>query len=220
MQPIKLKILNTEYVSQHAKRFVVEKPQGFTYIPGQAALLSINLPGWENQKRTFTFTSLSDWPYLEFIIKIYNQREGVTHKLGSINAGNEFILHNITGTIRYKGPGIFLAGGTGITPFIAIFRALFYSNNLRQVGLIYSTDYADDVILHEELARMLGPAYMNVLTREGVVGFIEKRIDKKFLIENIRDFDSRFYVCGPEKFVTDINQSLVALGAKPESIIV
>lgn len=220
MESIALKILDTEYVTHNTKRFILEKPEGFTYVPGQAAMLAINLPDWKDQKRAFSFTSLNDWPYLEFIIKIYNNPTGVTYKLGSINAGSELILYDVIGTIQYKGPGIFIAGGTGITPFIAIFRALYYSNNLRNAGLIYSTDYADDVILHDELAKMLGPAYMNVLTREGVVGFLEKRIDKKFLIENIRDFERRFYVCGPESFVEDINKALIELGANPDSIVV
>jgi len=129
-------------------------------------------------------------------------------------------MKDVFGTITYRGPGIFLAGGAGITPFIAIFRALFFSGNMRNVGLIYSNHYHEDVILHQELSQMLGNAYANVFTKEGVVGFAEKRIDRKFLIETIRDFDSRFYVCGPTDFVTDITGYLTELGAKTSSIIV
>ena len=45
---------------------------------------------------------------------------------------------------------------------------------------------------------------LHVLTREGVVGFKGKRIDRNFLIENIADFSQHFYVCGPSDFVEDI----------------
>lgn len=215
-----LKILNTEFLTHNVKRFVVEKPKDWIYTPGQATHLALNLPGWEDQWRPFTFTSLNDWEYLEFIIKIYDAHDGVTKQLGKLNAGATILMKDVFGTIAYRGPGIFLAGGAGITPFIAIFRALFFSGNMRNVGLIYSNHYHEDVILHQELSQMLGNAYANVFTKEGVVGFAEKRIDRKFLVETIRDFDSRFYVCGPTDFVTDITGYLTDLGANTASIIV
>ena len=119
-----VKILECSYIGHDVKRFKVEKPPGFMFIPGQATDVSINLPEWKDQLRPFTFTSLNKWPYLEFIIKIYDDHAGVTHQLGKTNAGTELILHEVFGTIVYKEPGIFIAGGAGITPFIAIFRAL------------------------------------------------------------------------------------------------
>jgi len=215
-----LKILDTEYITHNVKRFVVEKPAGFTYIPGYSTNLAINLPGWEDQWRHFTFTSLNAWDYLEFIIKIYDDHNGVTRQLGKLNAGATLLMKGVFGTINYKGPGIFLAGGTGITPFIAIFRALYYSGNMRNVGLLYSNHYHEDVILHEELTKMLGSAYTNFFSKEGVIGFGEKRINRKMLVEAIGDFDQRFYVCGPESFVTDISRYLLELGARMEAIVI
>lgn len=215
-----LKILDTHYINHDVKKFIVEKPQGFQYIPGQAAELSINTPEWQEQRRPFTFTSLNKWDYLEFIIKIYDDHNGVTHQLGKTNAGAELLLHDVFGSIQYKGPGIFIAGGTGITPFIAIFRALFHTGGLKQNGLIYSNKSAEDIILQEELTRMLGPNYLNVFTKQGVIGFMEKKIDRKYLVETIRDFDRNFYVCGPDQFVQNINAHLISLGAAPESVII
>jgi len=215
-----LKVLDTHYINHDVKKFIVEKPKGFQYIPGQAAELSINTPEWREQRRPFTFTSLNEWDYLEFIIKIYDDHNGVTHQLGKTNAGAELLLHDVFGSIQYKGPGIFIAGGTGITPFIAIFRALFHTGKLKQNGLIYSNKSAEDIILQEELTRMLGPNYLNVFTKQGVIGFMEKKIDRKYLVETIRDFDRNFYVCGPDQFVQDINKHLISLGAAPDSVII
>jgi ferredoxin-NADP reductase len=215
-----LKILNTHFITHNVKRFVLEKPEGFKYTPGQSAQISINLPDWKDKVRPFTFTSLQSWDYLEFIIKIYDDHEGVTFQMGKLNSGDELLLHDVYGTIHYKGPGIFIAGGTGITPFIAIFRALFESGNLRNLALLYSNKTKDDIILHDELTKMLGPAYRNVFTKEGVIGFRERRIDRKFLIETIGDFDSRFYVCGPKIFTEEICDALVSLGANPEFLII
>lgn len=215
-----LKIRNTHYITHNVKRFVLQKPSGFEYNPGQSAHISINLPEWKDQKRPFTFTSLQHWDYIEFIVKIYEDHNGMTQQMGKLNEDDELILHDIFGTIHYKGPGIFIAGGTGITPFIAIFRALYESGNLRNLALLYSNKTKDDIILHDELTKMLGPAYRNVFTQEGVIGFRERRIDRKFLIENIGDFSFRFYVCGPKIFTEEICDALINLGADPEYLIV
>jgi Flavodoxin reductases (ferredoxin-NADPH reductases) family 1 len=215
-----LKILDTSYVTHNVKRFVLEKPADFSYIPGHSTHLAVNMPGWEDQWRSFTFTSLNSWDYLEFIIKIYDDHNGVTQQLGKLNAGTSIRMKDVFGTIDYKGPGIFIAGGTGITPFIAIFRALYYSGNMRNVGLFYSNHYHNDVILHQELTQMLGKSYANFFSKEGVIGFGEKRIDRDFLVKAIGDFDRRFYVCGPETFVDDVSRYLMELGARMDAIII
>lgn len=216
----KLKILDSNYLTPNIKRFIVEKPEGLVYRPGQSAHISLNLPGWEDQIRKFSFTSLNAWTYLEFIVKIHDSHNGVTQQLGKMNTGSEILLHDVFGTIEYKGPGIFIAGGTGITPFLAIFRALYFSGNLRKIGLVYSNRTEQDIILHDELVKMLGPAYMNVFTREGVIGFKERRIDRNFLVENISYFGGLFYVCGPLDFTTDITKNLISLGAKTDSVVI
>ncbi|MBW7867885.1 MAG: flavodoxin reductase [Brumimicrobium sp.] len=215
-----LKILSTSYITHDVKRIVLEKPQGFMYRPGQAALLSAKTPGWEDKKKPFTFTSLMDMPFVEFTIKIYKEHNGVTNELDKLKIGDEIILHGIKETFEYKGPGIFIAGGSGITPFIAIFRALYYSNNMRGVALLYSNHTVQDIIYHDELTMMLGAAYKNVFTRQGVIGFKERRLDRDFLLETLSSFDQRFYVCGPKGFVEDISSALLSLGARDESLII
>lgn len=217
----KLKILEVSYDTHNVKRFILEKPVDFPkYTPGQGVMVSIDKPGFEEERRPFTFTSLSDWNYIEFVIKIYDNRPGVTHNIGKMKAGDHLVLHDIFEGIAYKGPGIFIAGGTGVTPFVPIFRALQESGNLRNIALLYSNKTRDDIILGKELYQMLGAGFMSVLTREGVIGFRERKIDKKFLIESIGTFDHRFYVCGPKSFVQDITEALVSLGAEPKSVIV
>lgn len=213
-----LKILHTNYVTHDVKRFVLEKPKGFGYNTGQAAHLSINKPKWKNKKRPFTFTSLNEWENLEFIIKIYDDHDGVTHQLGKLTEGDEIILHDVFDTFKYRGKGLFIAGGTGITPFLAIFRALYASKNMQGHALIYSNKTQQDVILAEELHEMLGNAFFNVFTKQGVIGFKERRIDRDFLLENIGDFGIQFYVCGSKEFASTLSEALVSLGAKHESI--
>lgn len=214
-----LKVLETNYVTHDVKRFVLEKPEGYTFVPGQSVNVSINLPEWKNELRPFTFTSLPEDDYLEFMIKIYVNRNGVTHKLDSINQGDELILHNIFGTIQYKDTGVFIAAGSGITPFLSIFRDLNKSQRLAGNVLIYSNKTTDDIIMAESLQTMLGDNFIPIFTRENIVGFIERRIDRDFLIDHIGNFKQNFYICGPESFVNDLTKILRDLGASTDHII-
>ncbi|MEO8414268.1 MAG: flavodoxin reductase, partial [Ginsengibacter sp.] len=76
------------------------------------------------EKRPFTFTSLNENPYLEFTIKRYEDHHGITDKMHQLMPGDELIISDVWGAIEYKGPGYFIAGGAGITPFISILRQL------------------------------------------------------------------------------------------------
>lgn len=214
-----LKVLETSYVTHDVKRFVLEKPPGYSFIPGQSVNVSINLPGWEKELRPFTFTNLPDDNYLEFMIKIYRDHSGFTKKIESINKDDELILHDIFGVIHYKEDGVFIAAGSGITPFLSIFRYLKKQKRLSKNILIYSNKTREDVIMGESLQAMLKNNFIPVFTRENVVGFIEKRIDRNFLIDHIKDFTQPFYICGPQKFVEDLRNILLDLGATTDQII-
>ena len=189
-----VKILKAEYITHDVKRFTVEKPAGYTFIPGQATEVSINTPEWKDEKRPFTFTSLNEWDYLEFIIKIYRDHKGVTNALGQINAGNELIIREPWGTIQYSKPGTFIAGGAGITPFIAILRDLRKNGQIPGNSLVFSVKTSDDVILEKEFREMLGSDFHTIFTRENVMGYRERQIDKHYLIETIKDFSQHLRV--------------------------
>lgn len=220
MTEFAVKILKTENVTHNVKRVEIEKPAGYTFVPGQATEVSINKPGWKSEKRPFTFTSLNEWPHLEFVIKGYHDHAGVTDALHKLSAGDELLIHDVWGAISYKGKGVFIAGGAGITPFIAIFRQLYKDRLIEGNKLIFSNKTSADIILKEEFEKMLGKNFMNVLTEENMPGMHNKRIDKAYLQETIRDFKQHFYVCGPEKFTEAVTNMLVELGADVEAVVI
>lgn len=215
-----VKILESYFITHDVKYFKVQRPKGYRFIPGQATEVSINKPSWENKLRPFTFTNLPTKRHLEFMIKVYRDHPGVTNELGKTNSGGELIIHEVFGAIQYKGPGIFIAAGSGITPFIPIFRSLFAQKKLKGHRLIYSNKTVEDIILGQELLQMLKTDFINVITRQNQIGFVGKRIDRRFLIETIVDFNQHFYVCGPENFVKSITKDLLELGVTPNSLIV
>jgi hypothetical protein len=214
-----VKIISTEIVTHDVMRFTVEKPEGYTYTPGQATEVSINTLALKNEKQPFTFTSLNNHKYLEFIVKIYNSHNGVTKELGKLKSGDELIIRDVWGAIKYKGDGVFIAGGAGVTPFIAIFRQLYSENNIAKNKLIFTNKTESDIILKEEFNEMLGKSFINILTDKNKDGYENSRINMAFLKENITDFTQNFYICGPPEFVVDISEALKSLGAKTDAVV-
>ena len=219
MEPTVCKILKIEPITHNVKRFTIEKPADLTFVPGQAADVSINLPEWKEQLRPFTFTGLNDWKDLEFTIKIYNDHKGVTEQLGKLKAGDALVIHGVFGAIHYYGEGTFIAGGAGVTPFIAIFRQLKKENKLGKNTLVFSNKTEKDIILKDEFTQLLNSRFINTLDGEKSPKYDFGTIDKKYLSAKINDFGQYFYICGPDPMLEAIQKILVDLGARKERVI-
>src|SRR3954471_12065373 len=157
-----VRILDIHEVTHDVKCIRLEKPDVYVFTPGQATEVSVNKPGWEEEKRPFTFTCLNEEHYLEFTIKGYFDHDGVTKQIHGLNVGDELIIRDVWGTISYNGPGYFIAGGAGITPFIAILRQLHKDNKLAGNKLLFGNKTAADIIYKDELTSMLGADLINV----------------------------------------------------------
>jgi len=214
-----IKILRIEKVTHDVKRFVCERPQGYEFTPGQATEVSINKKGWEEEKRPFTFTALADAPYLEFTIKRYADHKGVTNEIHMLEPGDELIVRDVWGTINYQGPGYFIAGGAGITPFIAILRQLKKENKLDDNKLFFSNKTEEDIIIEPELTSMLKENVIYTISDEKSSKYHNGYIDEKFLKENIDDYNKHFYLCGPPPMMDAIQEIFSRLGISPETIV-
>lgn len=212
-------ILEIENVTPEVKRFVTDRPDGYQFRPGQATEVAIAKDGWRDEERPFTFTSLPNDAKLEFTIKIYPERDGVTDRLGDLKEGDELILGDAWGAIEYMGTGTFIAGGAGITPFISILRELEKEEKLKGNRLIFSNDRESDVILAGELRRLLGDDAKFVITDEESERYFSGRVDEDYLKKQISDFGQYFYVCGPPAMVDDVTDALKKLGADESKIV-
>lgn len=219
MEPLIAEVKSTSFITPDVKRFVLTRPKGLKFKPGQGVMVAIDRDGWRDEWRPFTFTSLTTSRTIELIIKIYDGRKGVTEQMGILHKGDKLLLGDVFGTITYNGPGVFFAAGTGITPFLSIFRDLNKKKKMKGISLVYSNRTGLDVIMDEELTKLLGSRYYKLFTRERVIGFRDRRIDRDTLIALVQDFDQNFYICGPKTFVHDLEIMLLSLGAKADTLI-
>lgn len=219
------RVLHREQLAEKTHLYIVEKPDDFTFRPGQAVELAIDEEGWRDEKRPFTITSLPSNPRLEFVIKSYPVRnnsdhDGMTEHLGrEVEVNDRVIFSDAWGAIEYQGPGVFIAGGAGITPFIAILRELEQNMQLDGNRMFFSNKTAADVFMQAELFRCLGHRVVCTLTQEEHRDYEHGRIDKAWLQSRVDNFDQPFYVCGPPSMVEDICDALEELGAKSDSLV-
>ena len=119
-----VKIISITNITHDVVEIIAEKPEGIHFNPGQAVDFAINKSGWEQEWRSFTFTSHPSDNFIAFNIKVYPSHNSVTNQLLTLQPGDEILIGDVYGDIAYKGEGIFIAGGAGITPFLAILKDL------------------------------------------------------------------------------------------------
>ncbi len=215
-----VKILDIADLTHNVRRYTLEKPAGFTFAPGQATDVSLDEDRWRDNQHPFTFTALPDAPTLEFTIKSYfaTGGDGLTERLYGYKPGQSLIIREPWGTITYKGPGVFIAGGAGVTPFIAILRDLHHQRKMDGHTLIVSNRTEADIILREELEAFRGLETIWTVTDDAASSLLHERIDEAFLKAHLKDFARNFYLCGPDDMVKQLRGTLKELGASVENV--
>ncbi len=219
MTPHIVAIRDIVHITHDTLKVTTDKPSGFLFRPGQATEVAINTDAYRTQKQPFTITSTPDDPYLEFIIKVYPEHEGMTKKLADLQPGDELVVEGVFGNIAYKGEGVFIAGGSGVTPFVSILRDLKKKKLVAENRLIFANKTRRDILLEEELGNMLGDALINVLSAEQVEGLAHGRIDEVFLKAHVNGSRKYYYLCGPPAMMESVESDLRRLGVEGAQIV-
>jgi ferredoxin-NADP reductase len=214
-----IKILSKDFVTHDVIRIVAEKPASLTYVPGQAADVSIPQPGWEEEKRPFTFTSLPDDSFIQFTIKTYPSHHGVTERLLGLQKGDALLIHDVFGDIRYKGTGIFIAGGAGVTPFISIMKRLEKNNDVANNKLIFANKTRADIIDQERFSKLLGKNFINILSEEKVEGYEHGFVSAELIKKHMDEHTRYFYLCGPDPMMSAVERHFHSLGIDNDFIV-
>jgi len=214
-----LKIRTIDQVTHDVVQLRTDKPRGFDFQPGQATEVAIKKDGWVNEPRPFTFTSLPEDNYLEFIVKIYPEHNGVTNQISMVSADDELEIGDAWGAINYQGEGTFIAGGAGVTPFLSILRKLKSQNKLEGNQLIFANKTEADIIKQQELQEMLGDSFINILSDEENPKYSHGLITEEFLRAHIKDFDKHIYVCGPPPMMEGVEKALSFLSVDEKLIV-
>ncbi|MGV8133932.1 MAG: hypothetical protein AB2L20_01855 [Mangrovibacterium sp.] len=122
--------------------------------------------------------------------------------------------------MAYKGEGVFIAGGAGVTPFICIFRYLQSKNETGNNKLIFANKTHDDIILAREFKKLLGENLINILSDEKSDKYAHGQITEGFLKAQINSSVKNVYTCGPPPMMEAVQKQLANLGIEKDAITV
>jgi len=219
--PRRLTLKSIEPVTHDVHHLVFDRPEDYRFTPGQATELRLDQDGWQDEARPFSFVSLPEDPTLDFMIKSYSDRDGVTRRIAQLQPGDAVLIGDPWGAIADRGPGMFIAGGAGITPFVSILRRRARDRDgLNGCTLIFSNRREEDIILRDEWQAMPSLSKVFTLTQEDAEGLHRRRIDRDFLEEVVHEREQHFYVCGPRQMVRDVSAALAELGVRKDRVVV
>lgn len=205
-------------VTHDTNHMVFDRPEGFEFKPGQGVELFVLKDGWADKGRPFTPVSLPDEPMLEFVIKSYPDHHGVTEQIGKMQPGDKVEMKGPFGAISDKGPGVFIAGGAGVTPMIAILRERLHEHGtLEGSTLVFANKTESDIIWREKFEAMQGLKTAFVVDEAGA-SVPQQRLDREYLRQFV-NADSRCYLCGPPPMMKAVRTALQDLGVKAEQIV-
>jgi ferredoxin-NADP reductase len=119
---------------------------------------------------------------------------------------------------------VFLAGGSGITPFMSMIRETADQGLPRQIHLIYGSQDPDDIIFADnlkEITKRHPDISCNVVISNPPEGYRGRSgfITADLIKEVLHDITSKtFYICGPELMYVFCRNELEKLGVKRRRI--
>lgn len=124
---------------------------------------------------------------------------------------------------HYKG-SVFLAGGSGITPFMSMIREVLEKGLDREIYLLYGARNAEVAIFNEELKEFASKypnfKYTLVLSdKDAKGGDRQGFVDAKCIKEVVKDLDkTTFYLCGPQVMTDFCVEALQSLNIRHRDI--
>lgn len=194
--------LRDETRAGDVRTFVLERPRGFAFQPGQYVWFSVSA----RDAYPMAIASGVDDEHLEFSIRrgsgtaeLFDKAVG-EHVTISGPSGTAFPLHDVDP----GQPVVLVAGGTGVTPIRSTLRSLHPEHPIRVV--VGARSGADLLYLDELLARPGVTLTVEDATEwRGAVGRVT---------EHLTDVDPEAiaFVCGPDPMMVAVRDALLTAG--------
>jgi ferredoxin-NADP reductase len=194
-----------------AKSITLKRPDGFDFIAGQHVIFYIDKKGG----KPFTMTSSpTDKRRLEFGIKRVGE---FTKKLHELKPGDKVEILGPLGTFYFedktKDDLVFIAGGSGITPFISMLRYIEEKKLRNRVTVIYSNKKSKEAMYFGELELLRDKGIINeivytVTGKDPDWSGLRGRVSREML-ESVHAPEKKvFFICGPPEFEEAVSKIL------------
>ena len=215
-----------EQVAEGTFAFHFDKPAGFSHQAGQNAIFSLIDPGEMDAagpSRPFTIASA---PHeRELMIATRMRDSAFKRALGVLPIGAKLSIDGPAGVMVLhedeSRPAVFLAGGIGITPFLAMARDAAARLLRHQIVLFYSNRRPQDAAFLSELKHMQNRNFRLVATMTEAPEWTgEKRfISRELLAEHVPDLRAPiYYFAGPPAMTMAMQGMLNDIGVSEEDM--
>ncbi|MBC6401136.1 MAG: ferredoxin--NADP reductase [Ekhidna sp.] len=226
-----LKIKEIVNVAKDAVNIVFEKPESFSYEPGQFITIIDEVSGKKIRRAYSLCTTPFEDENPAVTVKRVEGGAMSNHINDSFKAGYEIEVVEPMGmfTTDYsdenKRQAVFFGGGSGITPLMSILRSILLKEPNSSVVLVYGNRSEEHIIFKDQIAE-LSEKYPN---RFQVVHVLEEgeasykgRPTKEMIraiCEEIRcNNETEFYICGPEPMMNIVTDELSDKGYERSNI--
>ena len=202
----------------------VDPKRKISYKSGQFAYVSFHSDAVSSEEHPFCIASSHREDGIRFVIK---QLGDFTNNMDGLAVGDRATIYGPYGRISekfYADPtknAVFIAGGIGIAPFMAMFNCEETKNDKagRKISLYYSTQYKKDAVFNDELNARVKSCdklkYHNQCTREGD-GHLKI---STILAETDNPENTVFYLCANAKMMHELEKDLIAAGISKDRIV-
>lgn len=192
-----------------------------SFLPGQ--YVNVSAPGMA-QTRSYSFSSLPKDGVVEFLVRNIPGGLMSSYLDGKAAVGDALTVTGPIGSFylrEVKRPALFLAGGTGLAPFLAMLEALQRQGCAQPVHMIYGVTNDADLVETDKLAAFaqLIPGFTFTT---GVADPASAHERKGYVTHHLPDAalhggDVDIYLCGPPPMVDAVRAYLAEKGVKPAS---
>lgn len=221
MEIKKYRILSIDAPVPEVKVFRIAPIEGNVpaFLPGQFVFLHLlDESGASVVRRPYSVASSPSMPYLEFAIEMVGGQ--MTGRLAKARPGDTLGVEGPAGHMVYRNErkAAFVAGGTGISPFMSMLRSISEKKLPGRFVLFLSARTRDQVLFSKELEKIQashdGIKVIVTLTREVPEGWGGEcgRLNHEMLIKHLpdaREFD--WWVCGSPGLVKAVRECLSLL---------
>lgn len=221
------KLVGKEDIAEGITSFSLEKPEGFSFKPGQFAKFTISSCR-EPEKKISHFFSITDSPSdaeISFATRI--RESEYKESLTRLSIGDVVEMNGPMGNLVLSEDEeesiIMITGGIGITPFRSMLRSVLQNRQQRNVTLLYANRTPEGTAYYNELIG-IGFAQQNINVQMILKDLIEEEQTEALksgsiseeTIKNVTYWDSAtYYITGPPAFVDAMEDLLVEKLAIP-----
>ncbi len=225
--PYKLDEVEQETQNVKMFRFSPTNDQEVAFEPGMFFMIEYRDNDGSKIKRAYSVASAPGSKILEFYIGMVGGK--LTSKLDSAKKGDLYYISGPYGKFKFSQSenkkSLFIAAGTGISPFMSMLRGIEGNGLDEDVVMLYSVKTTNGIIKRDELNSIKSRTKLKTiitLTKpeqndvwQGYTG----RITKELIEKEVEDIGERTcYLCGSNEFTKAMTDYLLVLGVKKENI--